>query len=221
MRFSTQVGYLSRTSVLFASGFLAVAIFSGCTTEPAATPGSASADPPSAEPASAAGIPPKAFADAVHAVMMADRTVYATHVVTRLKKQKSDTKPSEYWKDEENTLPLPAQMFRMGSELVQKNPAAGFSYALKSKWPLNEQNKATTPVEIEGLDYVAANKGENFYGEEEIDGVNYYTAVYADAAVAEACWTCHNEHGNRGDDYPEFEKGDVMGGVIVRVPMAE
>lgn len=203
-----------------AVSLLAVAVITGCTKEPAAT-SSASGSSSSASEATSdsGGIPHQAFADSVHAVMMADRTVYATHVVTRLKKQKSDTKPSEYWKDEENTLPLPAQMFRMGAEMVGENPRAAFSYALKSKWPLNEQNKATTPVEIEGLDFVADNKGKNFYGSEEINGVDYYTAVYADAAVAEACWTCHNEHGNRGDDYPEFAKGDVMGGVIIRVPM--
>lgn len=222
MRFSTWVGSFTRPAACLATGFLTLAIFSGCTTEPSAPLGSASAtSAPATEAASPKGIPPKAFSDAVHAVMMADRTVYARHVVTRLKKQESDTKPSEYWKDEENTLPLPAQMFRMGAEMVQENPKAGFSYALKSKWPLNEQNKATTPVEIEGLEFVASNKGENFYGEELIDGVNYYTAVYADAAVAEACWDCHNNHGNRGDDYPEFAKGDVMGGVIVRVPLAD
>ena len=159
------------------------------------------------------------FADAVHAVMMADRTVYAKKVVTRLKAQEASVKPSEYWEDEEHTIPLPAQMFRMGSELGDDNPNAGFTYALKSKWPLNSQNKAKTPVEIEGLDFVAANKGENFYGEETIAGKKFYTAIYADSAVAKACWDCHNEHGNRGDDYPEFKEGDVMGGVVVRVPM--
>ena len=167
----------------------------------------------------AGGISPKKFADAVHAVMMADRTVYAKQVVTRLKAQDASVTPSEYWEDEEHTIPLPAQMFRMGSELVDENPTAGFSYALKSKWPLNSQNKAKTPVEIEGLDFVAENKGENFYGEEEIGGKKFYTAIYADAAVAKACWQCHNDHENRGDDYPEFKKDDVMGGVVIRVPL--
>lgn len=168
---------------------------------------------------SAGGISPQKFADAVHAVMMADRTVYAKQVVTRLKTQKASVSPSEYWEDEEHTIPLPAQMFRMGAEIVDGNEAAGFTYGLKSKWPLNEQNKARTPMEIEGLDYVAEHPDENFYGEEEIEGKKFYTAVYADKAVARACWECHNDHGNRGDDYPEFKKDDVMGGVIVRVPM--
>lgn len=178
------------------------------------TPASASTAAPAAT-----GISPKAFADAVHAVMMADRTVYATHVVTRLKKQEAPVGPSEYWEDEEHKIPLPAQMFRMGAELVTENPKAGFTYGLKSKWPLNPQNEAKTPKEIEALDYVAENPEESWYGEETIGDTTYFTAVYPDRAVAEACWTCHNDHANRGADYPEFKEGDTMGAVIVRVPL--
>ncbi|SMP45849.1 Protein of unknown function [Neorhodopirellula lusitana] len=165
------------------------------------------------------GIPFKQFADAVHAVMMADRTVYASKVVTRLKKQDASVTPSEYWEDEEHTIPLPAQMFRMGSELVFDNPEAGFTYALKSKWPLNEQNHPKSDLEVQALDFLTENPDENFYGEEELGGEKYFVAAYADKAVAEACWSCHNDHGNREDSYPEFAKDDVMGGVIVRVPM--
>lgn len=50
-----------------------------------------------ASSAPSAGITPKQFADGVHAVMMADRTVYATHVVTNLKQQDSPVTADEYW----------------------------------------------------------------------------------------------------------------------------
>ena len=174
----------------------------------------------SSSPAST-GISPQQFADGVHAVMMADRTVYATHVVTRLKKQESPVKPDEYWDDEDskNTIPLPAQMFRMGAEIVDKKPDAGFKYALRSKWPLNEQHKPSSEFETKALDFLSENPGENFYGEEELGGKKYFVAVYPDRAVAEACWSCHNDHPNRGETYPEFAKDDVMGGVLVRIPL--
>ena len=64
------------------------------------------------------------------------------------------------------------------------------------------------------------NPGETF--SEEIRDrrrQKYFTKYYPDRAVAEACWTCHNEHERRGDDYPEFAKDDVMGAVYVMVPM--
>tara|TARA_R110002049_G_scaffold4601_5_gene32333 strand:+ start:470485 stop:471135 length:651 start_codon:yes stop_codon:yes gene_type:complete len=165
------------------------------------------------------GITPKQFADGVHAVMMADRTVYATHVVTNLKKQNSPVTADEYWQDSENAIPLPAQAFRMGAELVDANPEAGFSYALRSKWPLNEQHKAKTELEEQALEFLSEHPGESFYGEEELGDKKYFVAVYPDRAVAEACWSCHNEHPERGESYPEFAKDDVMGGVLVRVPM--
>lgn len=173
----------------------------------------------SASSAPAPGISPQKFADGVHAVMMADRTVYATHVVTNLKKQESPVTADEYWKDSTNAIPLPAQMFRMGAELVDENPEAGFSYSLRSEWPLNKQHKAKSELETEALKFISANPGKNFYGEEELGGTKYFVAVYPDRAVAEACWTCHNDHPDRGEDYPEFGKDDVMGGVLVRVPM--
>ncbi|QDT65187.1 Tll0287-like domain-containing protein [Calycomorphotria hydatis] len=176
--------------------------------------------PPTEEATSiSTGITPQEFTDAVHAVMMADRTVYAKQVVTRLKKQEAPVGPSEYWEDEDHTIPLPAQMFRMGAELVSENDKAGFTYALKSKWPLNPQNKAKTEKEIEALDYVAEHPEDSWYGEETIGDTTYFMGVYPDRAVAEACWSCHNDHANRGDDYPEFKKGDTMGAVIVRLPL--
>lgn len=169
----------------------------------------------------AGAITPKAFADGVHAVMMADRTVYAKQVVTRLKKQGSPVKPDEYWEDEStgHAIPLPAQMFRMGATLVSEDPEAGFTYSLKSLWPLNPQHKPASDFETDALTFLNENPGENFYKEEELGGKKYFTAFYPDRAVAEACWTCHNEHSNRGDDYPEFEEGDVMGAVAVRIPL--
>ena len=184
----------------------------------AALAGCGNSTPQPVESASG-GISPKQFADAVHTVMMADRTVYAKHIVTRLKEQGSDVSASEYWEDEEGTIPLPAQMFRMGSELVAKNDGAGFTYALKSLWPLNSQNAAKSPQEEEGLKFIVDNPDKNFYGEEKLGDKTYFTAVYADKAVAKACWDCHNNHSNRPDDYPEFKEGDVMGGVVVRVPL--
>jgi hypothetical protein len=197
-------------SCLCATGFAGLVVV-GCNSSDADAPTVAAA-------AAAPGISPKAFSDAVHAVMMADRTVYAKQVVTRLKKQNAAVKPSEYWQDEDHTIPLPAQMFRMGAEIVNDNPKAGFTYALTSQWPLNPQHKAT-PVEEEGLKFLAEHPEENYYTEEEIAGKKYFTALYSDKAVAEACWTCHNEHANKGADYPEFKEGDVMGGVVVRLPI--
>lgn len=175
--------------------------------------------------ASTAGVSPEKFADGVHAVMMADRTVYAKHVVTRLKSQEAPVKPDEYWEKwsaesgDPHMLPLPAQMFRMGATLVNENPDSGFKYSLKSLWPLNPENKPSSPEEEAALKYLAEHPGETYTAEvSDADGKKYFTKYYPDRAVAAACWDCHNDHERRGDDYPEFEKDDVMGAVVVYVP---
>ena len=161
------------------------------------------------------GIEPQVMADALHAVMESDRTVYTRNVVNRLVKEKGVIEASEHWKDEP-ALPLPAQMFRMGAEMVAEKDA-GFTYSLLSMWPINKQNTPRTEVEIAGLEFVAANKGQNFYAEETLAGNKYFTAVYADTAVAPACVSCHNEH--KDTPKADFKLGDVMGGVVLRIPI--
>ena len=161
------------------------------------------------------GIEPQVMADALHAIMEADRTVYSQQVVNRLQDEEQVIAASEHWLDE-RVLPLPAQMFRMGAELAAGMTDA-FTYALLSMWPINSSNAPRTPMETQGLNAVADNPSTPFYGTEALGGVDYFTAVYADVAVAQACVTCHNNH----VDSPrtDFELNDVMGGIVVRIPL--
>lgn len=166
--------------------------------------------------APASGISPQKMADALFAVMSADRAIYTRQVVNRLQNDEKVIKASEHWKDEK-ALPLPAQMFRMGAEAVaEKN--AGFTYALLSLWPVNKQNAPRTDVEKTGLQFVADSAGAtNYYAEEVLGGKKYYTAVYADVAVSKACTSCHNGH--KDSPRTDFKLDDVMGGVVIRIPV--
>lgn len=161
------------------------------------------------------GISPQVAADSIHAVLEADRTAYTQMVVNRLANQENVIKASEHWKDDKS-LPLPAQMFRAGSEIVQ-DKRADFSYSLLSLWPIHKQNAPRTDVEKEGLKFVNENPKQNFYKEEDLGGKDYFTAVYADKAVAEACVSCHNNHPDTPRD--DFKLDDVMGGVVIRLPL--
>jgi hypothetical protein len=161
------------------------------------------------------GIQPKDMADALHSVMEADRTVYTKLIVNRLVKEEKVIKASEHWKDEK-ALVLPAQMFRYGSERVSEKDV-NFSYSLLSLWPVNKQNSPKTAAEKEGLKYIADNPGKNYYTEEELGGVKYFTAIYPDVAVAPACTSCHNAH--KDSPRNDFKLGEVMGGVVIRIPV--
>jgi len=162
----------------------------------------------------------KAMADALHLVMDSDRTVYTRMIVNRLAAKEKVIKASEHFKDDK-ALVLPAQMFRFGAEMVakrsEKMPDVNFSYSLQSMWPVNKQNAPKTKAEKEGLKYVADNKGKNYYTTETLGGQKYFTAVYADTGVAPVCVACHNAH----PDSPrrDFKIGDVMGGVVIRIPV--
>lgn len=184
---------------------LAVCLFAG--TAVAAEPGSET-------------VSVKAMADALHIVMDSDRTVYTKKIVNRLVKKDKVIKASEHFEDDQ-ALALPAQMFRFGAELVAErsadNPDVNFTYSLQSLWPVNKQNAPKTEAEKAGLKYVADNIGKNYYTTETLGGQKYFTAVYPDIGVAPVCVACHNAHPDTPKD--DFKLGDVMGGVVIRIPV--
>jgi len=152
-------------------------------------------------------ITPKTMADALHLVMDSDRAVYTRRIVNRLAAKEKVITASEHFEDEK-ALVLPA---------AEANPNVNFSYSLQSIWPINKQNAPQTDAEIAGLQFVADNKGENYYTTEELGGTNYFTAVYADTAVSPVCASCHNDH--KDSPRTDFKIGDVMGGVVIRIPI--
>ncbi len=162
-----------------------------------------------------ASIDPQTMADALFAVMAADRTVYSKVIVNRLVNEEAVIKASEHWRDDK-ALPLPAQVFRMGAEAAL-DKGANFNYSLLSLWPINKQNEPRTDAEKVGLKYLIDNPGKNYYGEEVLAGRRYFTAIYPDVAVAKACIECHNDH--KDSSKQDFKIGDTMGGVAIRIPL--
>lgn len=175
---------------------------------------------------SSGGYDAEQVAEALYTVLKSDRKVYASKIVNRLVKEEGVIKAHEEWQ-ENKALLLPAQMFREGAEEVDAaEKPFEFSYSLQSSWPLNYENaKKKTPAVEEGLVAVSDPSSEYFAkkwtGEEELAGQKYFVGIYPDLAVAPACWECHNNHENRKPDYPEFKKGDVMGGIVIRIPLSE
>lgn len=162
------------------------------------------------------GIRHRQVTDALYSVMEADRRAYTERIVQRLANEEKVIEASEHWKDD-RALALPAQMFRFGAERVAERDA-GFRYALISPWPINAQNAARTEAEEAGIAALADNPDEPYYTTETLAGVEYFTALYPDRAVSAACVDCHNDHPDSPRD--DFEKGDVMGAVVIRLPVS-
>lgn len=173
----------------------------------------------------AAGVSPEVVTDYIHTVLLADRTAYTKHVVNRLKtlegKVKEDgvvpAEATETWQ-QTNGIPLPAQMFRLGSEIAAEEGA--FSYGLISPWNINDSQAPKTEFEETAMQAVI-DTGEPYKDYQEIGGQQYFSAVYPDKAVAEACVSCHNTHPIHMERYPDkqFEMGDVMGGIVINLPV--
>lgn len=163
------------------------------------------------------GVPHRQVADMLYELAFANRKVYTRDIVQRLSNEESVVTTSEHYKDQKG-LPLPAQMFRFAAEELLDN-TDDFWLSLRSLTPINLAMGPLTPVEEQGLQHVMANPKERFYAEEEIFGRRSLVAIYADVANVEACVACHNSH--PGSPRHDFKLGDVMGGVIIRLFVAE
>ena len=161
-----------------------------------------------------AGINPKVVADYIHAVIEADRTLYATHVVDRMQ-ETGTVIASEGWK-KQKALPLPAQMLLLSGLKVGES-GLGLKFRLASLFPIYERNGPTTDFERKGLEAVASDPEKPFIGIIPRGDKRYFKAIYPDIAVSKACINCHNTHILSGKR--DRNVGDVMGGVIISFPL--
>ena len=156
---------------------------------------------------------PKEMADALHAVIAADRLVYSQQIIERFGTNENEQSLAQTAHGTP-VVPLPSRMLRLGSEEVQKN-GAEFHYVLRSLNPLDLRNAPQTSTEQAGLEFVASHPESNFYAEESLGGRRYLTAVYRDMPLSGTCANCHNQRSNQ----TSLKPGDIIGGIIVRVPL--
>jgi hypothetical protein len=168
-----------------------------------------------AKSAAPPGILPAIVADYVHAVIEADRAIYTKHVVDRMQ-EKGVVAASENW-ESQNTLPLPAQFLIDSARMVAKKDR-GIRYRLVSLWPIYERNGPATDFERGGLEAILKQPDKTYTGYVESGGRRYFQAIYADVAVAQACIGCHNAHPN--SPRRDFKLNDVMGGIVITLPMS-
>jgi Protein of unknown function (DUF3365) len=161
------------------------------------------------------GIAPETVADYLHSIIEADRTFYSIHVVERLEKG-GGTKAAENWRAKKNVLPLPAQFLIEASELAAKT-GSKVRYRLISLWPINPKNAPDTPLEKQGLEALRDHPERSVTGTVTRGDTTYFQAMYADRAVSKTCIACHNGH--RNSPKKDFTMHDVMGGLIIEIPL--
>ena len=196
--------------------FVAVLIVLALSTRGAGpTSATSPGDAPALPPPSNGAISPQDQADALHFVIAADREMYCREYIAHQTEGESppnaaaSTNSSESW-------PLPSEMFRRAAESIQSK-GAEFSYALRSLHPIDPRNGPQTELEQRGLAFITSHPIQNYYGQEMLGGRRYFTAVYPDIPAVAACVDCHNR---RSASIPHRRQvGDILGGIVVRVPL--
>jgi hypothetical protein len=159
------------------------------------------------------GLPIRVVADYLHAVLQADRTFYAQHIVERMEAMLI-VNATENWR-KDRTLPLPAQFFKESSRGLQVR-GKPFRYRLVSLWPINQENAPETEKERKALEKVI-NYGEVAEQEIKLENKRYYQAIFPDRAVTRACVNCHNAH--KESPKRDFKINDIMGGLEILIPL--
>lgn len=157
-------------------------------------------------------------ADRIYAVIQANRMDYSQTIIDKLSNEQQHISLGEHWV-QDKALPLRAQISQVDltQHEINATHAADISYSLQSLWAINHDNFPQSNKEREGLIYVLNHPGENYYTTVELEGVKYFMAVYPDHAVSPACVQCHNH--NTNSPKQDFAVGDLMGGVVVRIPL--
>ncbi len=160
-------------------------------------------------------IPPETVSDYIHSVVEADRTVYSETIVNRLQKINIAFASENWW--EEDALLLPAQFLLNASDLIIDRMRNGLDFKLISLWPINRRNGAATKFERKGLEYVDVHPLRPYIGINQAAGKKYFQAIYPDFAVTDACVQCHNSHPQ--SPKKDFKLGNVMGGILITIPL--
>ncbi len=152
-----------------------------------------------------AAISPRNQADALHFVIAADREMVARTFAAAA----AAAKPGE-------SPPSPCELLRRACESIQSK-GAEFSYALRALHSPDPRNGPQTGLEQKGLEFIAGHPTETYSGQEMLGGRRYFTVVYPDLPALASCVDCHNRRAAAAQ--PRFKVGEVMGGIVVRVPL--
>jgi hypothetical protein len=159
-------------------------------------------------------ISPEIVADYIHSVVQADRTFYTSEIVERMQ-TRGIVSAAENWK-ETGDLPLPAQFVLETGRLVAKQPN-GIRFRLISSWAIDKRNSPMTEFERTGLTKILVNTDRPYTGVTTEGKTRVFQALYPDKALSQRCADCHNVHPRSSKR--DFKTGDVMGGILLTIPL--
>lgn len=114
-----------------------------------------------------------------------------------------------------NAVPLPATLINRISDSV--NEQGLFKFSLVSPWAINPAKLPRDEWETAAVESLVLNPANQQHLVDTVEGQGRLRFMGPDLVSVEACATCHNAH----PDSPrtDFELGDVIGGLLVEVPL--
>ena len=170
----------------------------------------------SATPAPPSSLSPEKVSDYLHSIIEADRKIYTTYVVKRMQDQ-GIVLAREDW-ESKNAIPLPAQFLHYSSKLVAES-GHGIRFRLISLWPIHRRNGPATEFERKGLERLQDAPDTPQRGIVTSGKRKFFQSIYADKGITMACISCHNAHPL--SPKRDFQLGDLMGGVVITIPLDE
>lgn len=146
----------------------------------------------------------------------ADRAKY-TNAITKAKKEVKGFKAEREWAGVNGGVPLPATFVQEVSDEV--NRQGTYRYDLLSKWNINRDKGLKTDFERDAFDAMQKDASKPFYKFEEHGGKFALRYATADVASAQGCVNCHNTL--PGSLKTDYKLGDIMGILVVTVPLTE
>lgn len=156
-------------------------------------------------------------AEAVGAQIAADRSTYTERVVAKLQDGGTDfTFHDTKTLTDGHALPLPASFVHLTSDIVASK---GFHKAdLISLWNINPDKKPATDDVRRALHALELRPEEAQEIVIDQGPEARFIQVTADIASAQGCVDCHNHH--PASKKHDFRLNDVMGGLVISVPLA-
>lgn len=158
---------------------------------------------------------PRKLADSLHQLLAVQQDVYVRRVVQPLAIEGKKVEVSQRTM-EEGKLPGHAVFLRQTAMEIATQ-GSEFSFALRSLWPINPSQGPQTEIEKSAMEAQVRNPSTNFYGEELLGGRSYFTAIYPCRASSTSCVDCHNQNG--GSVRRDFKTNEVMGAIVIRLPL--
>ena len=167
-----------------------------------------------AAPSQPSPLSPEKVSDYLHSIIEADRKIYTTYVVKRMQEQ-GIVLAREDW-ESKNAIPLPAQFLHYSSKLVAES-GHGIRFRLISLWPIHRRNGPATEFERKGLERLQTEPDTPQRGIVSSGKKKFFQSIYADKGITTACISCHNAHPL--SPKRDFQVGDLMGGVVITIPL--